>query len=71
VAVTGGIEEVVIYITKHIMRKIAAKLDEKYSIQPKTAKWDEKVVNRVKARVPHIPLSLPATRLVATLDKTA
>jgi hypothetical protein len=66
-AVTGGIEEVFIYITKVIMRKIAARLNEKYSIQSKAAKWGKKVVSRVKARIPHTPLSLPTTRLVDTL----
>jgi hypothetical protein len=71
VAVTGGVEEVFIYITKQMMHKIAARLNEKYSIKSKAATWGEKVVNRVKARFPHTPLSLPATRLVDTLHLSA
>jgi hypothetical protein len=67
VAVTGGLEEVVIYITKLVMHKIASKLNQKYSIKSKAAKWGEKVVSRVKSRIPPTPLSLPATRLVDTL----
>ena len=67
VAVTGGVEEVFTYITKQMMHKIAASLNEKYSIKSKAAKWGEKVVNRAKARFPHTPLSLPATQLVDTL----
>ncbi len=67
-AVTGGVEEVFIYITKQMMHKIAARLNEKYSIKSKAAKWGKKVVNRARARFPHTPLSLPATRLVDTLQ---
>jgi len=71
VAVTGGVEEVFIYITKQMMHKIAARLNEKYSITSKVAKWGKKVVNRAKARFPHTPLSPPATRLVDTLYLSA
>jgi len=68
-AVTGGLEEVVIYIIKLMMNEIAVILDEKYSIKSKAAKWGEKVVSRAKARIPHTPLSLPATLLVDTLNQ--
>ncbi|MDS0280227.1 hypothetical protein NDI85_20795 [Halomicroarcula sp. S1AR25-4] len=71
VAVTGGVKEVFIYITKQMMHKIAARLNEKYSIKSKAATWGKKVVNRAKARFPHTPLSLPATRLVDTLYLSA
>lgn len=67
VAVTGGVKEVMTYITKQIMRKIAVKLNEKYSIESKAAKWGKKVVSRAKSRMPHTPLSLSATWLVDTL----
>lgn len=66
-AVTGGLEEVLIYITKQVMNKISAKLEQKYSLNAKAAEWGEKVVSRAKARIPHTPLSLPATRVVDTL----
>lgn len=68
-AVTGGLEEVVIYITKLVMSEIAAKLDKKYSISSKAAKWGEKAGNWVKAQMPHTPLSPPATQVVDTLSK--
>lgn len=68
VAVTGGIEEVFIYITKQVMHEIATRLNEKYSIKSKAAKWGEKVVTWAKARIPHNPLSLPASQLVDTLS---
>ena len=61
VAVTGGIEEVFTHITKQIIRKSAVKLNEKYSIESKAAKWGEKVVSRAKARIPHTLLTLSAT----------
>jgi len=66
-AVTGGLEEGFSYTTKQAMSKISAKLEQKYSIKAKAAKWGEKVVSRANARVPHTPLSLPATRRVDTL----
>jgi hypothetical protein len=67
VAVTGGLEEVIIYITRQIMHKIATKVNEKHNLESKAAKWGEKVVSRAKARILHTPLSLSATRLVDTL----
>ena len=70
-AVTGGLEEVVIYITKRVMSEIAAKLDKKYSISSKAAKWGEKAGNWVKAQIPHTPLSPPATEVVDTPSKLA
>lgn len=66
VTATGGLEEVFIYITRKIMEKIKSTLNKKYSIESKAAEWSEKVVSRVKARILHTPLSLPATRLVET-----
>ena len=51
------------------MSEIAAKLDKKYSISSKAAKWGEKAGNWVKAQMPHTPLSPPATQVVDTLSK--
>lgn len=61
-SVTGGIEEVVIYIIKKTMEQIASELNEKYDIESKLATWSEKVVSRATSRLNlHLPLLQPIT----------
>lgn len=68
VAVTGGLEKVVIFIIKTMTKKLWNTMDEKYSIKEKATEWGEKVVSRVKSRrKPHTSPSLPATLRVASL----
>lgn len=63
VAVSGGVEEVIKYITKRMLKEVWKQVDQKYSVTQTMTKWGHKVSKKIE---PHTLKTL-ANRRVASL----